>query len=153
VTCTSPTTYPGVAVGAHVFRVRAIDRAGNVDPVPAERRWSVESPPAPQPQPPPPPQPAPAPQPQPPPAPPAPPPPRTGQTARCVVPRVVGRNLRNARRLIVRSGCRLGRVRRAYSTRVAKGLVLRQSPAAGRRLRRDTAVSVTISRGRPPARR
>jgi parallel beta-helix repeat protein len=39
--CTSPRTYSGLANGAHTFRVRAIDRAGNVDPSPATYRWTV----------------------------------------------------------------------------------------------------------------
>ncbi len=31
-----------VALGEHVLRARAVDRAGNVDPSPAEARWTVE---------------------------------------------------------------------------------------------------------------
>jgi Ca2+-binding RTX toxin-like protein len=39
--CSSPASYSGLAPGRHTFRVRAVDRAGNVDPSPAERSWSV----------------------------------------------------------------------------------------------------------------
>jgi uncharacterized repeat protein (TIGR01451 family) len=39
--CASPTTYDGLASGAHLFQVRATDRAGNVEPDPAERTFSV----------------------------------------------------------------------------------------------------------------
>jgi CSLREA domain-containing protein len=39
--CKSPKRYRGLAPGKHVFRVRAIDRAGNVDPTPAKRRFRV----------------------------------------------------------------------------------------------------------------
>ena len=41
--CDSPRRYSGLADGAHVFRVRATDRAGNVDATPAARQWTVDS--------------------------------------------------------------------------------------------------------------
>jgi Tol biopolymer transport system component len=40
--CTSPKSYTGLANGSHTFRVRAIDRAGNVDPTPAARTFTVQ---------------------------------------------------------------------------------------------------------------
>ena len=40
--CTSPRTYSGLAAGAHEFRVRARDQAGNVDGSPATAAWTVE---------------------------------------------------------------------------------------------------------------
>jgi hypothetical protein len=39
--CTSPKTYTSLGRGPHVFRVKARDRAGNVDPTPAVRRWTI----------------------------------------------------------------------------------------------------------------
>ncbi|HEX4464996.1 MAG TPA: right-handed parallel beta-helix repeat-containing protein [Solirubrobacterales bacterium] len=42
VACTSPKSYFGLAVGAHEFSVRAIDAAGNVDPTPETRSWTIE---------------------------------------------------------------------------------------------------------------
>ena len=39
--CTSPTTYSALAAGTHNFAVRATDAAGNLDPTPATRSWSV----------------------------------------------------------------------------------------------------------------
>jgi large repetitive protein len=42
--CTTPTRYTGLARGEHEFRVRAIDRAGNVDPTPATYKWTIEPP-------------------------------------------------------------------------------------------------------------
>lgn len=39
--CSSPKTYKKVKPGKHVFRVRAIDKAGNVDPTPAKRKFTV----------------------------------------------------------------------------------------------------------------
>jgi hypothetical protein len=40
--CGSPASYGGLASGAHTFEARAIDPAGNTDPTPAVRGWSVE---------------------------------------------------------------------------------------------------------------
>jgi CSLREA domain-containing protein len=39
--CTSPKTLKKLDFGKHVFEVRAIDAAGNVDPTPARRRFAV----------------------------------------------------------------------------------------------------------------
>ena len=42
-TCTSPRSLTGLAQGAHTFRVRSIDPAGNVDASEATRAWSVDT--------------------------------------------------------------------------------------------------------------
>ncbi|HEX6131114.1 MAG TPA: Ig-like domain-containing protein [Actinomycetota bacterium] len=42
-TCTSPRDYPGLALGAHTFEVRATDAAGNQDAIPATHAWTVIS--------------------------------------------------------------------------------------------------------------
>jgi N-acetylglucosamine-6-sulfatase len=39
--CASPKEYTGLVDGEHIFRVRAIDAAGNADPTPASRTWRV----------------------------------------------------------------------------------------------------------------
>jgi hypothetical protein len=39
--CVSPQTY-ALAVGSHIFRVRATDPAGNLDPTPASYAWTIE---------------------------------------------------------------------------------------------------------------
>jgi CSLREA domain-containing protein len=39
--CSSPKTYKKLKPGKHVFKVRAIDRAGNVDRTPAKRKFTV----------------------------------------------------------------------------------------------------------------
>jgi hypothetical protein len=39
--CRSPKTYKKLKSGKHVFKVRATDRAGNVDPTPAKRKFTV----------------------------------------------------------------------------------------------------------------
>ncbi|HEV3000695.1 MAG TPA: S8 family serine peptidase [Solirubrobacteraceae bacterium] len=41
--CTSPVSYTGLADGAHTFAVRATDAAGNVDPTPATRSFTVDT--------------------------------------------------------------------------------------------------------------
>jgi hypothetical protein len=41
--CSSPASYTGLADGSHNFRVRATDTAGNTDPTPAERSWTVDT--------------------------------------------------------------------------------------------------------------
>jgi Bacterial Ig-like domain len=39
--CASPVSYAGLADGPHTFEVRATDAAGNTDPTPAQRIWTV----------------------------------------------------------------------------------------------------------------
>jgi Bacterial TSP3 repeat len=41
--CSSPKSYSSLAVGAHTFSVRATDAAGNTDPTPATRSWTIDS--------------------------------------------------------------------------------------------------------------
>jgi subtilisin family serine protease len=143
--CSSPVRYEGLPPGDHVFRTYAVDRAGNVDATPAERRWAVAAPPVSPPLPLPPPAPPPPPSPQPPPPPAA--TPKARRTA-CVVPRLTGRTLAQSRTLIARAGCRLGRLTRVYSLRVRSGRVVTQRPRPGLRLRRGTRINVTVSLGR-----
>jgi hypothetical protein len=40
--CAGPKSYTGLAAGSHTFAVRAIDPAGNADPSPAERTWTID---------------------------------------------------------------------------------------------------------------
>ena len=42
-TCSSPTTYTGLANGSHTLQVRAIDAARNIDPTPASHTWKVRA--------------------------------------------------------------------------------------------------------------
>jgi hypothetical protein len=106
------------------------------------------SPPPPAPTPPPP-----APAPPPPVAPSPPPEPPAAQpiatpraVARCVVPSLRGKTLRAAKRLLVRSRCRLGVVRWQKSARIPAGRVVNQRPRAGMRLKVGARISVTLSR-------
>jgi hypothetical protein len=41
--CTSPRQYAGLAAGAHQFRVRATDPAGNTDATPAAHSWTIDT--------------------------------------------------------------------------------------------------------------
>jgi hypothetical protein len=41
--CTTPFASPSLSDGAHTFEVRARDAAGNVDPTPATRSWSIDT--------------------------------------------------------------------------------------------------------------
>jgi hypothetical protein len=41
--CTSPTSVHELSDGAHTFRVRSTDAAGNTDPTPAERTWTIDT--------------------------------------------------------------------------------------------------------------
>ena len=65
---------------------------------------------------------------------------------RCVVPRVVGLRLAKARARIVRSHCRVGKVRHKASRRAKRGRVLAQAPRAGRKLARGAKVRLTVGR-------
>ena len=41
--CVSPKVYSGLADGDHLFRVKAIDQAGNEDDSPSEHRWTIDT--------------------------------------------------------------------------------------------------------------
>jgi hypothetical protein len=41
--CSSPAAYSALGQGGHTFEVRAIDPAGNADPTPAPRTWTVDT--------------------------------------------------------------------------------------------------------------
>jgi hypothetical protein len=65
----------------------------------------------------------------------------------CVVPNVVGKRLAKARARIVRAHCRVGTVRQVSSPKM-RGIVVRQTPRAGRRLAQGARVDLKVSRGR-----
>jgi uncharacterized delta-60 repeat protein len=72
----------------------------------------------------------------------APPPP----LARCRVPRVVHRRLATARSRIKRAHCSVGRIRRVRRPPRLRGIVVAQSPPAGRRLARGARVNLVVGR-------
>jgi hypothetical protein len=73
---------------------------------------------------------------------------RATQTRRCVVPKVRGKSLRAARAAIRRGGCRVGRVRMTFSSRIKAGRVVSQTPRAGARLAVGARVHLTVSKGK-----
>jgi adhesin/invasin len=68
--------------------------------------------------------------------------------AQCVVPRVRGKTLRAAKDALGQAHCGVGTVKMVRSATVASGVVISQSPAAGRVLASGTKVKLTVSRGR-----
>jgi len=74
------------------------------------------------------------------------PPPTT--KAKCVVPKVKGKTLAAAKRALVRAKCAMGKLTRAYSAKVTKGLVISQRPAAGKSLTRGAKVALVVSNGK-----
>jgi PASTA domain len=62
----------------------------------------------------------------------------------CVVPRLVGKPLGKAWRRIVAAHCRIGQVRQVRSAKKRRGRVVRQKPAAGRRLPSDARVNLAV---------
>jgi FG-GAP-like repeat/PASTA domain/FG-GAP repeat len=69
-------------------------------------------------------------------------------TGSCIAPNVVGKTLSAAQRAIVGAGCRVGAIRRAYSTRVPADRVISGHPSPGRVLPRGTKIGIVVSRGR-----
>jgi PASTA domain len=67
---------------------------------------------------------------------------------RCVVPNVRGKRLVAARKAITKARCRVGRVTRSWSARVAAGKVIKQRPAPRTRLAARSRVHLVVSRGR-----
>jgi PASTA domain len=68
--------------------------------------------------------------------------------ARCVVPNVRGKKLAAARQAITKARCRVGRIARSWSGRVAAGKVIRQRPAPRTRLAQRSRVHLVVSKGR-----
>jgi hypothetical protein len=128
-------TWSGVAAGTYTLTARATDDLGGAT-TSAASTITVRAGDTPPTAPPPPPHP-----PLPPPPPPPPPPP-----VRCHVPALREKLLRVARTRIAAAHCSLGRIRYVRSKK-KKGLVLAQSPVAGKTLPRGTRVKLVVSRG------
>jgi hypothetical protein len=76
-----------------------------------------------------------------------PPPPPPFVPPKCVVPNVVGKRLAPAKTKVRAVHCRVGRVTYTTSTKRRKGRVVKERPAAGKRLANGTKVSLWIGRG------
>jgi PASTA domain len=66
----------------------------------------------------------------------------------CRVPKVVGRRLGTAKKLIAKKHCRTGKVGYAYSRKRKKGIVISQSRRPGRVLPARSKINLVVSRGR-----
>ncbi len=73
----------------------------------------------------------------------------------CVVPRLTGHSLANARSMLTAHGCMMGRVVRVHSRRIRRGDIVTTAPRAGTRRTHGAHVRITLSAGapRPRARR
>jgi hypothetical protein len=67
----------------------------------------------------------------------------------CVVPKLKGKRLAAARRLLKRHHCALGKVRRRRRAGAKGGVVLSQAPRAGSHRRRGSRVSLVITASKP----
>ncbi len=74
--------------------------------------------------------------------------PVTTQTA--TVPNVVGKTQTNAASTLTSAGLVAGTITQAYSSTVASGVVISQSPASGTSVTSGSAVNMTVSRGPQP---
>jgi hypothetical protein len=72
------------------------------------------------------------------------------RAARCVVPKLTGKRLSTAKRLLAQRHCRLGATRRAPSAPAKKGIVLSQSRRPGSVLAPRTKIALVVGRGRKP---
>ena len=159
--CSSPSAYNNLAAGSYTFSVRAIDRAGNVDPTPPTWSFIVQPPSAdsgastggvtavgggtg-----------APVPPTNPSAGSPAttippinPPPPVAQAAVRCRVPSLTGLTLARAKTILSMAHCRLGNVTRQRARRARAGRVLSQRRRAGSVLTSGTPVNVVIAGAR-----
>jgi len=69
--------------------------------------------------------------------------PRKPSVVRCVVPKLRGKTVSQARRLLARAHCSLGRVQGR-----AKGKIVSQSPRAGKKVAPGSKIRVTVGRVR-----
>ena len=72
----------------------------------------------------------------------------TGPPPPCKVPRLRGKTLAGAKTALLARHCRLGTVRKAFSSTVRKGRVMKQAKAPGATLAYNAKVGVTLSKGR-----
>ena len=73
--------------------------------------------------------------------------PTAAQAGGCVVPALKKKTLSQARKLLNKAGCRVGKVTRRRSSKVKKGRIISIRPAAKRRLKRNAKVAIVVSSG------
>lgn len=72
----------------------------------------------------------------------------TGPPPPCKVPKLKGKTLAGAKTALAAKFCSLGAVKKAFSSTVRKGRVMRQTKAGGATLAYNAKVGVTLSKGR-----
>jgi hypothetical protein len=78
--------------------------------------------------------------------------PVTPNATKCVVPKLVGKTLKAAKRALVNAHCKAGKAKSKKSKK-KKGRVVAQGRKAGTRLPAGTAIKLTVSKGQKKARR
>jgi uncharacterized repeat protein (TIGR01451 family) len=68
-------------------------------------------------------------------------------SAKCIVPKVVGKTLKKARARIKKAHCRVGKITKKASTKKRKGRVLKQKPKPGKRLKPNAKVNLIVGKG------
>jgi hypothetical protein len=66
----------------------------------------------------------------------------------CTVPKLRGKSLRTARRVLRQHHCAVGKVKRVRARHVRRGRIVSSRPRAGAKRKRGTKVGLVISRGR-----
>jgi len=67
--------------------------------------------------------------------------------AQCVVPKVKGKKLAAAKRVIRKAHCSVGKITKAFSKRVKKGRVISQKPRPGATVPAASPVNLKVSKG------
>jgi hypothetical protein len=65
----------------------------------------------------------------------------------CKVPSLTKLTLKKATSKLKKAGCQLGKVTRAFSTKIKNGLVISQSPKATKKVKRGAKVNLKVSNG------
>jgi hypothetical protein len=77
----------------------------------------------------------------------------TTSAKRCVVPKLVGKTLKQAKRALTKAGCKAGKSKSKKSKKRKKGVILKQGKKAGTKLPAGAKVPLTVSRGPGKARK
>jgi hypothetical protein len=71
-----------------------------------------------------------------------------GAPGKCVVPKLKGKTAASAEKAIVKAHCAVGKVKKARSSHVKKGIVVSQGTGAGTSLPSGTKVNFVVSKGK-----
>jgi beta-lactam-binding protein with PASTA domain len=66
----------------------------------------------------------------------------------CIVPKVKGKKLKAAKAAIRKAHCAVGKVTKAFSSKVKKGRVISQKPAPGKKVDGGSKVKLKVSKGK-----